>query len=287
MTEQAIIAAARRRFHQDLLDSILTFDGKGIPTISDSSNAASRRIAEGLIKALGTPGVRKRVAGQKSGNVFERFCAAFLTATFPRLSHLRPGKWGIELVSGGARMHIAKFEQYAHLVALEEAAKSNRELAVALGSDYTITPDIVIHRTPEDDEAINAPAFIVDETTALRTGIRKRNNARHLLHASISCKWTMRSDRAQNSRSEALNLVRNRKGGLPHIAVVTAEPLPSRIASLAMGTGDIDCVYHFALDELVQSVASAELHDALELLHMMIDGKRLRDISDLPLDLTI
>lgn len=31
-------------------------------------------------------------------------------------------------------------------------------------------------------------------------------------HASISAKFTMRSDRAQNSRTEALNLIRNRKG---------------------------------------------------------------------------
>lgn len=47
------------------------------------------------------------------------------------------------------------------------------------------------------------------------------------------------------------NLIRNRKGNLPHIVVVTGEPMPARIASLALGTGDIDCVYHFALYELV------------------------------------
>ena len=35
----------------------------------------------------------------------------------------------------------------------------------------------------------------------------------------------MRSDRAQYSRTEALNLIRNRKGRLPHIVVVTGEPL--------------------------------------------------------------
>ena len=46
---------------------------------------------------------------------------------------------------------------------------------------------------------------------------------------------------------------RNRKGNLPHIVVVTGEPMPARIASLALGTGDIDCVYHFALYELVDA----------------------------------
>ena len=69
--------------------------------------------------------------------------------------------------------------------------------------------------------------------------------------------------------------------------VVTAEPLPSRIASLALGTGDIDCVYHFALPELVAGVDALGADDAREMLRILIDGKRLKDISDLPLDLTI
>ena len=101
----------------------------------------------------------------------------------------------------------------------------------------------------------------------------------------------MRSDRAQNSRTEALNLIRNRKGRTPHIVVVTGEPLPSRIASLAVGTGDIDCVYHFALDELIKAVedygAENGREDIVEQLDSLIVGRRLKDISDLPLDLCI
>lgn len=126
---------------------------------------------------------------------------------------------------------------------------------------------------------------LVDATVARQTPFRKANNETELLLASISCKWTLRSDRAQNARSEALNLIRNRKGRCPHIMVVTAEPTPSRIASLALGTGDIDCVYHFALPELKEAILESQNDEALQLLEIMIDGKRLRDISDLPLDL--
>ncbi|GET35833.1 NgoMIV family type II restriction endonuclease [Microseira wollei] len=73
-----------------------------------------------------------------------------------------------------------------------------------------------------------------------------------------------------------------------HIIVVTAEPLPSRIASIALGTGDIDCVYHFSLYELMASVREADLEDAGEMLRIMVEGKHLRDISDLlPLDLAV
>jgi hypothetical protein len=190
-------------------------------------------------------------------------------------------------VGGTNSLAIAHFEQYAHLTALKIAAKKDRALAAALQSDYTITPDIIIARESEDDSVINAPANLVGDTVAKRASLRKAYSPTALLHASISCKWTLRSDRAQNARSEALNLIRNRKGRLPHIAVVTGEPLPSRIASLALGTGDIDCVYHFALDELFQTVANSHYDDAKELLDIMIDGKRLKDISDLPLDLAI
>lgn len=70
---------------------------------------------------------------------------------------------------------------------------------------------------------------------------------------------------------------------MPHIAVVTGEPTPNRIASIALGTGDIDCVYHFALPELLETVQALQYEDAEEMLHTMIDGKRLRDIADLPL----
>jgi len=68
---------------------------------------------------------------------------------------------------------------------------------------------------------------------------------------------------------------------------VTAEPLPTRIATLALGTGDIDCVYHFALPELRETIEEMKNQDLLEPLLAMIEGKRLRDISDLPFDLAI
>ena len=66
---------------------------------------------------------------------------------------------------------------------------------------------------------------------------------------------------------------------------MTAEPYANRIASLALGTGDLDCVYHFALYELAGAIEETGYEDQLDLLKMMIEGRRLRDISDLPFDL--
>lgn len=111
------------------------------------------------------------------------------------------------------------------------------------------------------------------------------NNEAKFVEAIISCKWTLRSDRAQNARSEALNIIRNRKGRAPHIVVVTGEPTPSRLASLALGTGDIDIVYHFALPELQKAVAASGNNEAVNMLDILLHGSRLRDISDLVIDI--
>ena len=207
-----------------------------------------------------------------------------LDARFRISVALSPGHWVV-----GKGGNVAHYDQYSHLAALEILARQNRELWAALGSDYLIKPDIVIARHPEPDEKFDADvgrAYLNDHVAKL-TPLRLSNNDKPILHASISCKWTIRSDCVQNARSEGLVLVRNRKGRLPHIAVITGEPSPSRIASIALGTGDIDCVYHFALTELREVVSEPSLGEASDLVETMIAGKRLRDISDLPVDVII
>ena len=44
-------------------------------------------------------------------------------------------------------------------------------------------------------------------------------------------------------------------------------------------------VYHFALTELREAIIETNNDEALQFLDIMIDGKRLREIADLPLDL--
>lgn len=277
----AWLLEARRRFHAECLAGPITAT-KGVPSIADVSNNPSREIATALLAKIGVmQNHAKKPAGQTAGNMFETACQTFIADCFKQLTHLRPGNFSVE--KGQA---ISQFDQYAHLDELRALANASRELKTHLGTDYLIKPDVVVIRAPEPDENINAHAAIVDEAVARRTALRAANGASATLHASISCKLTIRSDRVQNTRSEALNLVRNRKGRLPHIVAVTAEPAPSRVAAIALGTGDMDCVYHFALPELVETLREQE-RETLELVETMIEGQRLRDIADLPLDLVI
>lgn len=285
--KQALIAEARHRYHSGLLsNSVLTIDAKGIPSNADSSSKLSINIAKGIARRL-MADTQEKVVGQTSGAKFEQLNMEFLEATFPYLQNLRPGKWHIAKLGNRNAVKTSSFAQYEHLDYLNRLTKEDARLAASMGNDYMVAPDVVIYRDTEPDEFINADKFIVDDNTGGLADIRKVNSRLPILHASISAKWTMRSDRAQNSRTEALGLIRNRKGHLPHIVVVTGEPLPARIASLALGTGDIDCLYHFALYELVEAVKEIEAEDALEMLNILIQGKRLKDISDLPLDLSV
>lgn len=281
-----LLAAERKRFHSTLLSSLLFVGETGVPSNADGNNRTSIRIASAIAGKL-VVGIGERRSAQSAGGAFELEVARFVRDTFLHLPHLRPGHWEVRHITGRGQNAIAAYAQYQHLAALQAIAKANAELAATLGNDYTIAPDVVVIRNAETDAAINAPYPVVDGLTALRADLRAGEHKLPLLHASISTKWTLRSDRAQNARSEALNLIRNRKGRQPHIMAVTAEPLPSRIASLALGTGDIDCVYHFALDELRDAVNGLDNSEAQDLLAIMVEGKRLKDIADLPLDLAV
>lgn len=288
-----LIANARFHFHKKLFETnTLTLTSTGVASNADTSSRGSKAIARRIVDILvneqcHTVSTVDKISGQTLGKQFEILTMDFLRETFPNLQNLRPGHWTILQLGNNNKLKTSDFAQYEHLAYLNELTTQNAQLAAALGNDYLVAPDVVIYRDLYEDNEINASLLIIDDNVSKMADIRKANGGKPLLHASISAKYTMRSDRAQNSRTEALNLIRNRKGHLPHIVVVTAEPMPNRLASLALGTGDIDCVYHFALYELIRAVKEIGSEDAIETLETLVQGKRLKDISDLPLDLAV
>ena len=273
-----MIEELRRDYHRRICRDVLRQSASGIPNNADSGSAASVRLGKGIVDNIGFRVGQERLAGQTAGHRFEEATRDFLRDTFGLLSHLRPGEWEFSL--GG---NIRDYEQYLHLSDLRRVVDEHEELRIIFG-DYIVKPDIVVCRKPVTDSKINEnEVLLTDDKTAAHTPLRYANSRTDIMHASVSCKWTIRSDRSQNARTEGLNLVRNRKGKTPHIVVVVGEPLPGRIASLAYGTGDIDCIYHFALRELMDAASDSD-SDA-ELLTTLVTGRRLRDISDLPFDL--
>jgi hypothetical protein len=254
---------------------------EGAVSVADVDNASSISISWEWASRL--PGVFTGAEpAQDSGKLFQFAVRDFLQHGFELGRELRPGDW-----QWRTEYSIAHFDQYAHMNDIREALKQNEAPRTIFSEQFLVVPDIVVYRTPISAESVGrlqGPPVAVF-SPLLDDAQLSRNQP--LLHASVSCKITMRSDRAQNARTEALNLIRNRKGRAPSIVAVTAEPLPTRLSSLALGTGDVDFVYHAALPELREALAAIGNEDQLDMLNTLVHGRRLRDISDLVLDLLI
>ncbi len=280
----ATIDDLRLQFQKQVCSRSMFRKPGNTPSIADTSSKISTALSKKVIAKLGHPLASSKISSQTAGRRFEEAVCDYVEAALTLLSHLRPAKFIYNI-----HVDISSFHQYSHLADLKQLMKGNKQLQTTLGS-YVVKPDVIVGRKPITDEEINVSDNVVNtESYPKLTQIRESNQeqATEILHASISCKLTLRSDRSQNARTEGLNLIRHRKGHSPHIVVVTAEPMPTRISSLALGTGDIDCVYHFSLHELVEATKELGKETATELLDMMISGNRLRDISDLPFDLVV
>ncbi len=253
----------------------------GPVSIADVDNASSIKIAwEWAARLPGSFAVSE--PSQDSGKLFQFTVRDFLRVGFELGAVLRPGAWQWRTEYGAAH-----FDQYAHLNDIRDALEENKELRTVFSEQYLVVPDIVVYRSAiRAAEVGRSPDVRIANLSPLLDDAQFSKN-HPLLHASVSCKITMRSDRAQNTRTEALNLIRNRKGRAPAIVAVTAEPLPTRLSSLALGTGDVDFVYHAALPELRESLTTTGNEDQLDMLNTLVEGRRIRDIADLVLDLLI
>lgn len=200
-----------------------------VPNTADTDNAASLIISGTVLDMLGVPrGIPTGVIDPKSGRPLELAVAESLRTDLPRYDHER--EWRIYDVP----VPISNFIQYSHLKEVDSVVEKSLQLRLTLGRDYLIKPDV----------AVGLPG--------------RHPGDLPFLHASISCKWTIRSDRVQNIRHENNQMIRHRRERLPHLVTVTAEPLPSRLVSIARGTGEVDAVYHIAygaMDSAIRDLA--------------------------------
>jgi len=287
---------------------------------ADSTDKKSAQLTEAFVEnvratiSTGLPsGAAFPTSRPNTARSFEKVVAAGVDRLLTATRHLWPDPLSAtNLVQRGPRSRpkdwkgtlrrqatLADFRAYRYLWDLMDAQEADPLLRAAIGGDYLIRPDIVIWRDPPRASDLRKPGGdeLVDEALlelAPTRLLRPSTGAvSPILHASVSCKETLRSDRAQNVRTEALNILRNRKGRAPHIVLVTAEPLPSRLASIAQGTGDVDSVYHVALPELRTALDQLMALDSLDwatekkTLDALVVGERLQDFSALGLDLLL
>ncbi|MCC3297542.1 NgoMIV family type II restriction endonuclease [Arthrobacter caoxuetaonis] len=239
-------------FASDLIVWKTLKNGRKVVNIADSDNDPSCKLSELVVDQLmaskDSPG-----AGLGTGRPLEMAVASSLETDLPKLDPSRT--WTV----GRGSEKISDFLQYKHLEKVNQLVNRHAELRTTLGTDYLIKPDVTV-------------------------GLPSRHEWEpRFLHAAVSCKWTIRSDRVQNIRHENNQMIRHRRERLPHLVTVTAEPLPTRLAAIARGTGEVDAVYHVAYGALDRAIGTAgflsrEQRDAWE---EVTEQGRVRPYSDL------
>lgn len=240
------------------------------PNLADVGSAASMQLAGYVYETMGV--TRRQLRSSRldsdsgrrtsSGAALEKAIEGDLRATLPARDPDRTC-----LVSRGG--NASAFAQFTHLNDLQLLLQANPTLRATFAGDYQVQTDVYVGVENSADE--HEPPF---------------------LHAAISSKWTIRSDRVQNVRHEFATLVRSRRGRAPHLVLVTAEPLPSRLLSIARGTGEVDTVYHLLYDELDQAVdalcGDGALYPEQRVAWTeMVEQRRIRPYYSLVPDLTL
>lgn len=202
------------------------------PNLADVASTASMHLAAYAYETLDIPRSRIRTQSLDEESAFEASGAALERAIETDLSNQLGLKdpertWRVSRTGT-----VADYAQFTHLNDLQAILEQTPVLRSTFAGDYQVKTDVYVG--VENSADFSEVPF---------------------LHAAISSKWTIRSDRVQNVRHEFATLVRNRRGRCPHLVLVTAEPLPSRLLSIARGTGEIDAVYHLLYDELDMAVS--------------------------------
>jgi hypothetical protein len=244
------------QFARTLLGWVRNRAGVLVPGTADVASPTSVAIAAQVLDVLGVARGLELSGTGATGRGLElaiaRDLSTALMADFP----------GRGLIVHPEPRVVTEFSQYAHLRRVEELAATSADLRTTLGADYIIKPDVVVSLPGRDEGDLR------------------------LLHAVISCKWTIRSDRVQNIRHEYNQLIRHRRERLPHLVTVTAEPLPTRIAAITRGTGEVDATYHVAFHALEASLRELRLlgrisAEQLDAWDEAVSQGRLRPYSQL------
>jgi hypothetical protein len=226
----------------------------GNPSTSDSHDKGSVEWGHALFEMLQVPASALELTD--IGNAVEHAVISHLKPTRPDLTieRSRPAIDFDQYRHLGVSAKFAK-ESTGDLAALEQAA----ELAALLprGRDRQALIQKIrksMRLATEDDSRVQELIRMLPEESLLKLdiAITAPSTGERLL-LGVSSKWSLRTDRAQDCIAQGGKLVNLRRGQMPHYAVLTMEPRPSMLRLLAYGSGSLDCVYHLALDELMNA----------------------------------
>lgn len=265
----------------------------GRASTSDKNDKASVELGEVFFAKLGVPPEKPDVK-----SVDKHWAKAMVEDLSVKLAGSAPH------LTVSAERSLLEFEQYGHLDALKKLtgdsidgimpALTALELSLLEHQGEEIGPLALALRAAIEDADSRRRSLVdlLGDESPLRLDLAVQrplipaapSTAPHLV-AGLSLKWSLRTDRLQDPRTQGAKMASMRRGRMPHFAAVTMEPRPYMLARLGQGTGDLDCVYHLALPALIASVEetcnSKARQRSRDTFMRMVDQRRVRDYDDL------
>ena len=278
----------RKEYHKAVCSELISYreDSDALSFIDEAtamSGELTRQMISKLSCAIGTRKLPPDTIGQR----FAELTRTFIGQSLSVLGRPIIGEWIVSTT--GVHMAVDAFGRHTTVADVQRVLVADPRLRIELNHYCVIAPDIIVARRVHHRDLTSLGPELACEERNIQPGTVSHRDAiyNYLLHAVISCHWTVRGPPDERRSVDVLNLFHNRRGSTPHIMAVTFEPLPARLASLALGTGDLDCMYHVALHELLEAIDEVGSSDHKEAIQSLVQGRRLRDISDLPLDLAV
>lgn len=266
----------------------------GKPNTSDASDAFSVELGEALFDAMGVP------TGTSAPSGVDKKMSQLLAADLGS----RVSGTGLEVLP---ERPLESFAQFRHIGVLRNfqaepspgVTKAVKRLRAFAMRSVTTPPRTVTKRDTLFDELDQA---LADETAIRRqiiddlgeesllgldvTASRPQATGLPHLEAGFSLKWSLRTDRAQDPRSQGAKMSALRRGRMPHFAAVTMEPRPYMLRILGGGSGEVDVVYHLDLPSLATALEKTTTgrprrRETRDQFRRLVDQRRLLDYDDL------
>lgn len=227
------------------------------PNTSDAGDSGSVELGTALLEELGVPEDRPGV--DDPGARLEEAIQ----------DHLQPQR--PDLVIRRSRSAL-EFEQYAHLrvfpafkeghvnagTTIEELRSIAAKLPPSAPAKKLLESlDSAATKFEEQDRISERLKLYMPEESLLKldlTCATEEEGRESILRLGLSSKWSLRTDRAQDCVSQGSKLASQRRGPMPHYAVITMEPRPAMLKILADGSGSVDYVYHLDLPALTRAI---------------------------------
>lgn len=270
----------------------------GKPNTSDASHKLSVEIGEALFSVLGISNKAASDKDEPTGSVFATAVAVDLA------EHVAAAGMPVDVIP---EQPLNEFEQYRHVGRLgqikpgrskefdrawkkltahlrRDAADSNVDRIESLISDVESILDMESQQLQSAIDEFGTESLLGLDVTVSRPA--PTVSALPHLETGLSLKWSLRTDRAQDCRSQGAKMSALRRGQMPHFAAVTMEPRPYMLNLLGGGSGDIDCVYHLDLQSLTTAVnavytGNKQRVKGRDLFHRLVDKRRIRDYDEL------